>query len=42
VLVEKDIPDRKLVLLDNKLKTTYNNKPVSIENRDEIKKKLKK
>lgn len=42
VLVEKDIPDGKLVLLDTKLKITYNHSPVSIENRSEIKKNLRK
>ncbi|HGY10919.1 MAG TPA: hypothetical protein ENK36_00965, partial [Desulfobacterales bacterium] len=42
VLVDKDIPEGKLVLLDNKLKTTYNHSPISIKNRSEIKKGLRK
>ncbi|MFH0837663.1 MAG: NTP transferase domain-containing protein [Patescibacteria group bacterium] len=42
VLVEKDIEDGKLVLLDNKLKITYNHSPVSIKDRDEMKKNLRK
>lgn len=42
VLVAKDIPDGKLVLLDNKLKITYNHSPVFIKNRSEMKKGLRK
>ncbi|MBN2307080.1 NTP transferase domain-containing protein [Candidatus Peregrinibacteria bacterium] len=42
VLVDRDIPDGQLVLLDNKLKIIYNHSPVSIQNRSEIKKKLRK
>ncbi len=42
VLVDKDIPDGKMVLLDNKLKITYNHSPVLIKDRSEMKKKLRK
>ncbi|MBU0706239.1 NTP transferase domain-containing protein [Patescibacteria group bacterium] len=42
VLVEKDVEDGKLVLLDNKLKITYNHSPVSIKDRSEMKKNLRK
>jgi len=42
VLVDRDIPNGKLVLLDQKLKIVDNHSPVSIENRKEMKKKLQK
>lgn len=42
VLVEQDIDDGKLVLLDQKLKITANKKAVNIEERKEMKAKIKK
>jgi bifunctional UDP-N-acetylglucosamine pyrophosphorylase/glucosamine-1-phosphate N-acetyltransferase len=42
VLVEKDIPDGKLVLLDQKLKMVNNHSPVRMEDRNELMKKLNK
>lgn len=42
VLVEQDIDDEKLVLPDQKLKITANHSPVTMENRSEMKKKLRK
>ncbi|MDH5596707.1 MAG: NTP transferase domain-containing protein [Candidatus Peregrinibacteria bacterium] len=42
VLVERDIEDEKLIQLDSKLKLSHNHSPVSIEDRSEMKKKLKK
>lgn len=42
VLVEQDIDQEKLVLLDQKLKITPNHSPVTIKNREEMKKALKK
>jgi len=42
VLVEKDIPDGKLVLLDQKLRIVNNHSPVRMEDRNELMKKLNK
>ena len=42
VLMEKDLDDGKLVLLDQKLKITPNHSPVTMKERGEMKKKLKK
>lgn len=41
VLVEKDVENGKLVLLDQKLKITPNHSPARMEDREEMKKKLK-
>ncbi len=41
VLVEKDIPDGKMVLLDQKLRIVNNHSPARMEDREGMKKKLK-
>jgi len=42
VLIEKDVDNAKLVVLDQKLKITTNKKAISMEDREEMKKKLRK
>ena len=39
--VDKDVPDDKLVLMEQKIKITKNNKTVSAENREEMMGNLK-